>query len=154
MSRRASTRLGAAFIGTPSYPPEPADLATFRLLGLELPIRATAAIVVMVVVMLIDFPRDFLPDAVVSSRDPAVLRIATLQRFVLLVAVPLAVVVLLFRDHPKRYGLRVGDWRAGTILAGPGAGVMLPLVVWGGHPPALSPPYAPRGKDLPPPAFA
>src|SRR6266566_703755 len=74
MSRRASTRLGAAFIGTPSYPPEPADLATFRLLGLELPIRATAAIVVMVVVMLIDFHRDFLPDAVVFSRDAAAVR--------------------------------------------------------------------------------
>jgi membrane protease YdiL (CAAX protease family) len=149
MSRRASTRLGAAFIGTPSYPPEPADLATFRLLGLELPIRATAAIVVMVVVMLIDFHRDFLPDAVVFSRDPAVLRIATLQRFVLLVAVPLAVVVLLFRDHPKRYGLRVGDWRAGTILAGFGTAIMLPIVVWAGHQPAFSAYYAPSGTNLP-----
>ena len=137
-----------ALIGTPSYPPEPADLATFRLFGLELPVRATVAVVFMVVAVLIDFHRDFLPDEVVFRRDPAILRIATLQRFVLLAAVPLAVVVLLFRDHPRRYGLRIGDWRTGLILAGAGTAIMLPIVVWAGHQPGFAAYYAPSGTDL------
>jgi len=149
MSRRASTRLGRAFLGTPSYPPEPADLATFRLLGLELPTRATVAVAVMVVALLIDFHRDFLPDEVVFRRDPAILRIATLQRFVLLVAVPLAVVAFLFRDDPTRYGLRIGDWRAGLILAGVGTAIMLPVVIWAGHQPSFSAYYAQSGTNLP-----
>jgi len=153
MSRRASTRLGRAFLGTPSHPPEPADLATFRLLGLELPTRATVAVAVMVVALLIDFHRDFLPDEVVFRRDPAILRIATLQRFVLLVAVPLALVAFLFRDDPKRYGLRIGDWRAGLILAGVGTAIMLPVVIWAGHQPSFSAYYAQSGTNLPDLAF-
>jgi membrane protease YdiL (CAAX protease family) len=148
MSRLSSKRLGGAFIGSPSYPPAPADLATFRLLGLELPARATVAVVVMVVVLLIDYHRDFLPDEVVFQRDPEIMRIATLQRFVLLVAVPLAVVVLLFRDDPRRYGLRLGDWRAGLILAGVGTAIVLPVVIWAGHQPSFSAYYAPSGTNL------
>jgi membrane protease YdiL (CAAX protease family) len=136
-------------MGTPSYPPEPADVATFRLFGLELPVRATVAVVVMVIAVLIDFHRDFLPDEVVFRRDPAILRIATLQRFVLLVAVPLAIVVLLFRDDPRRYGLRLGDWRTGLILAGAGTAIMLPIVVWAGHQPSFAMYYAPSGTNLP-----
>jgi len=149
VSRRRSTRLGSAFVGTPNYPAEPEDRATFRLFGLELPTRATVAVVVMVVALLIDFHRDFLPDEVVFRRDPAILRIATLQRFVLLVAVPLAVVVLLFRDDPRRYGLRLGDWRAGLSLAGAGTAITLPIVVWAGHQPAFAAYYAPSGTNLP-----
>jgi membrane protease YdiL (CAAX protease family) len=103
----------------------------------------------MVVAVLIDFHRDFLPDEVVFRRDPAILRIATLQRFVLLAAVPLAVVVLLFRDHPRRYGLRIGDWRTGLILAGAGTAIMLPIVVWAGHQPSFAAYYAPSGTNLP-----
>jgi membrane protease YdiL (CAAX protease family) len=133
----------------PSYPPAPADRATFGLFGLELPVRATVAVVVMVIALLIDFHRDFLPDELVFSRDPAIMRTATLQRFVLLVAVPLAVVVLLFRDDPRRYGLHIGDWRAGLILAGLGTAVMLPVVIWAGHQPSFAAYYAPSGTNLP-----
>ncbi len=106
------------------------------------------AIVVLVVVLLLDFHRDFLPDEVVFRRDPAILRIATLQRFVLLVGIPLAVVVFLFRDDPRRYGLRLGDWRAGLILAGVGTAIMLPVVIWAGHQPSFSSYYAPSGTNL------
>jgi membrane protease YdiL (CAAX protease family) len=136
-------------VGAPSYPPTPADRATSRLLGLELPTRATIAIVVMMVALLIDFHRDFLPDEVVFRRDPEILRIATLQRFVLFVAVPVAVVLLLFRDDPRRYGLRLGDWRAGLTLAGIGTAIMLPIVIWAGHQPSFATYYSPSGTNLP-----
>jgi membrane protease YdiL (CAAX protease family) len=148
VSARRSARAGRTFIGAPSYLPTPADRATFRLLGLKLPTRATVAVIVMMVALLIDFHRDFLPDEVVFRRDPAILRIATLQRFVLFVAVPLASVVLLFRDDPGRYGLRLGDWRAGLTLAGIGTAVMLPIVIWAGHQPSFAAYYAPSGTNL------
>ena len=149
MTRDLPARLGRALLGDPSYPPEPADRATFRLLGLELPVRATVAVVVMVVVLLIDFHRDFLPDELVYSRDPAVMRIATLQRFVLLGAVPLGVVLLLFRDDPRRYGLRLGDWRAGLVLAVVGTAVVLPIIVWAGGQPAFVAYYIQSATDVP-----
>ena len=135
-------RLVRAFLGAPDYPAEPADTATTNIVGLRLPIRATIAICVMVAGLLIDFHRDFLPREVIYSRAPDVLRIATLQRFVLVGLVPLAIVLFLFRDHPRRYGLRIGDWRAGLTLAGIGTAVMLPLVIWAGHQPDFAAYYA------------
>jgi membrane protease YdiL (CAAX protease family) len=135
-------RLADAFRGAPDYPPAPADLATTTIVGLRLPIRATIAICVMVAGLLIDFHRDFMPREFVYSRAPEVLRIATMQRFILIGLVPLAVVLLLFRDDPRRYGLRIGDWRAGLTLAGIGTAVMLPIVIWAGHQPAFAAYYA------------
>ena len=135
-------RLADVFRGTPDYPPAPADLATTTIVGLRLPIRATVAICVMVAGLLIDFHRDFMPREYVYSRAPEVLRIATMQRFILIGLIPLAVVLLLFRDDPRRYGLRIGDWRAGLTLAGIGTAVMLPIVIWAGHQPAFAQYYA------------
>jgi membrane protease YdiL (CAAX protease family) len=135
-------RLADAFRRTPDYPPAPADLATTTIVGLRLPIRATVAICVMVAGLLIDFHRDFMPREYVYSRAPEVLRIATMQRFILIGLVPLAVVLLLFRDDPRRYGLRIGDWRVGLTLAGIGTAVMLPIVIWAGHQPDFAAYYA------------
>lgn len=140
-------RLAAAFLGAPDYPPAAGDLATASVVGLRLPIRATIVICVMVAGLLLDFHRDFLPREVVYSRAPDVLRIATLQRFVLLGLVPLAVVVLLFRDDPRRYGLRIGDWRAGLTLAGIGTAVMVPIVIWAGHQPDFAGYYSTSVSD-------
>lgn len=135
-------RLADAFRGVPDYPPAPADLAITTIVGLRLPIRATVAICVMVAGLLIDFHRDFMPREYVYSRAPEVLRIATMQRFILIGLIPLAVVILLFRDDPRRYGLRIGDWRVGLTLAGIGTAVMLPIVIWAGHQPDFAAYYA------------
>jgi membrane protease YdiL (CAAX protease family) len=140
-------RLVDAFLGAPDYPPEPADIATTNIVGLQLPIRATVAIVAMVAGLLIDFHRDFLPREVIYSQAPDVLRIATLQRVILVGLVPLAIVLFLFRDHPRRYGLRIGDWRAGLTLAGIGTAVMLPLVIWAGHQPDFAAYYSASTKN-------
>src|SRR5207244_2827029 len=86
-------------------------------------------------------------DAFVYSREPWVMRIATLQRFILEGAIPFAVVTLLFRDDPRRYGLRLGDWRAGLALAGVGTAVLLPVVIWAGHQPAFGA-YSPPGGPV------
>src|SRR5439155_22349167 len=97
-ARGRTAWLGRVLVGAPTYPAVPADVSTFRIAGLELPIRATTAVVVMVVVLLLDFHRDFMPEEFVYSREPWVMRFATFQRFILEGAIPFAIVTLCFRD--------------------------------------------------------
>jgi membrane protease YdiL (CAAX protease family) len=40
----------------------------------------------------------------------------TLDRFILFFLIPMAVVLIVFRDSPRDYGFQLGDWRAGLIL--------------------------------------
>ena len=46
----------------PSYPPDERDLRTFRLAGLELPVRSTVVVVVTILLVIFDFQRTLLPD--------------------------------------------------------------------------------------------
>jgi membrane protease YdiL (CAAX protease family) len=142
-------RLWRAFVGAPAYPATAADLATVEVVGLDLPVRSTVAIVVMVFAILADFHRNFLPADITYSRDPAALRTVAVERLVLFGLLPLATILVLFRDDPRRYGLRVGDWRAGLVLAGLGLLVMVPVVVWIGHQPDFAAYYAPSATDGP-----
>src|SRR4029453_19007645 len=98
-------------------PPRPAGggWAPCRVAGLELPVRATVAITVMVLVVIFDFSRTFIPDELIEyDRNPGMQRLQALDRVALFLAVPLLVVVLGFRDRPSRYGLRLGGWRRGV----------------------------------------
>ena len=53
--------------------------------------------------MLADFSRALLPDVLdTMGRSPSALRITAIERAVLFGLVPLAVVVLVFRDRPSR----------------------------------------------------
>ena len=52
-----------------------------------------------------------------------------IERLVLFGLVPLAIVVLAFRDRPSRYGLTLGDWRWGAGLTIVGCALMTPVVV-------------------------
>jgi len=89
------------------------------------------AIVVVTLVVIADASRTFLPDALDSlGRTPLLLRIMAIERLVLFGLVPLAVVLLVFRERPSRYGLAMGDWRAGLGLTLAGCVAMTPLVVW------------------------
>jgi len=42
--------------------------------------------------------------------------------------VPLAVVVFAFREDPREYGFRLGDWRAGLVLTVASIAVMAPVL--------------------------
>jgi hypothetical protein len=52
-----------------------------------------------------------------------------LERFALFGLVPLAIVVLVFRDRPSRYGLTLGEWRWGAGLLLVGLVVMTPVIL-------------------------
>ena len=127
----ALRRFGSAFVGSPSYPPNAADLRTVTVLGLEMPFRAAVAVVVVTLAILFDFSRSFIPESIQDlGRAAEAMRFQAIERFVLFLVVPMAVVVLLFRDRPSRYGWRIGDWRFGAVVAVIGAALMTPVALY------------------------
>lgn len=142
-----------AFLGRmfamPSYPPDERDLRTFRLAGLDLPVRATVAVVAVILIVIFDFQRTFIPDELVRyDSDPDMQRLQALSRVALFFAAPLLIVLVAFRDRPGRYGLRLGDWRWGLGLAVAGCVVMTPIVLILSGSPDFRDYYAPSYEPL------
>jgi membrane protease YdiL (CAAX protease family) len=109
----------------------PADLRTIDLVGLRLPARASLAVAATTLLLLIDFSRVLLPpDVLAAGRTPPGLLGIALERILLFLVVPLLIVVVGFRDDPRRYGLTLGDAPIGAVLAVAGAAAMTPLVLW------------------------
>jgi membrane protease YdiL (CAAX protease family) len=100
------------------------------VVGLALPVRATVAIGVVVLVVLLDYSRTIFPDDLLAlGRTPEAMRATAWERVVLFGCVPLAVVLVGFRDRPRRYGLTLGDWRWGIGLMLAGCAIMTPIVL-------------------------
>lgn len=123
-------RLFAGTTAGPDYPPDERDLEDVSLFGLRFPRRASVAILATTAVIVVDLlgwltPVSFgFPDPNSPSLDTQ-----SVQRFALFLVVPLAIVVLGFRDRPSRYGLGLGDWRWGAGLLIAGLVVMLPIIL-------------------------
>ncbi|MEA2518147.1 MAG: protease family protein [Chloroflexota bacterium] len=134
----------------PAYPPDERDLRTFRLAGLDLPIRATVAVVAVILIVIFDFQRTFIPDELVAyDRNPGIQRLQAVSRVGLFLLVPLVLILVAFRDRPSRYGLRLGDWRWGLGLALVGCAVMTPVVLVLSSAPDFRAYYAPSMDPLP-----
>lgn len=126
-----------------------ADRRTVDVLGLTLPVRASVAVALSTMLLLIDFSRIAIPSAVIElGRSPDGLRGIALERVVLFGLVPLAVVVAGFRDRPSRYGLRLGDWPAGMALVLIGCALMTPVVLWFAAVPDVRAYYAPSAGSV------
>ena len=64
--------------------PDEGDLRTFQVAGLRLPVRATVALSVMVLVVIFDFSRTFIPDALIQyDHNPGMQRLQAFDRLVL-----------------------------------------------------------------------
>ncbi len=134
----------------PSYPPDERDLRTFRLAGLEPPVRATIVVVAVILIVIFDFQRTLIPDELVRyDHSPGAERLQALSRLLLFLAVPLLIVLVGFRDRPARYGLTLGDWRWGLSLAVAGCAVMTPIVLVLSGAPDFRAYYAPSAEPLP-----
>lgn len=132
-------RLRSAFTVAPDYPATDADRRTFHVLGLELPLRATVAILVMTLVVLFDFSRTAIPFEVQElGRAAAANRYQALERVILFGLVPALVILFAFRDRLTNYGIGLGDWRTGIGLAAVGAALMTPVIVLIGSNPQFS----------------
>jgi membrane protease YdiL (CAAX protease family) len=143
-------RLLERLFAMPSYPPDERDLRTFRLAGLELPVRATVVVVAVILLVIFDFQRTIIPDELVRyDRNPGMQRLQALSRVALYFCVPLLIVLVGFRDRPIRYGLGLGDWRWGLGLALAGCAVMTPVVLLLARLPDFQDYYAPSAEPLP-----
>jgi membrane protease YdiL (CAAX protease family) len=115
----------------PSYPPSPEDLRDVRIAGLDLPVRATVALFVATLVILLDYTGvlQLRPAIDFMIRHPDQNLLRAVERAILFGLVPLAVVLLGFRDRPSRYGLTLGDWRWGLGLLLVGLAIMTPIIL-------------------------
>jgi membrane protease YdiL (CAAX protease family) len=150
----APTSTIRAFLGRmfamPAYPPDERDLRTFRLAGLDLPIRATVVVVAVILIVIFDFQRTLIPHELLRyDRNPGEQRLQALSRVALFLVVPLLIVLVGFRDKPGRYGLQVGDWRWGLGLAVAGCVAMTPIVLILSGSPDFKAYYAPSAEPLP-----
>jgi len=112
-------------------------------MGVDLPVRATTALFVATIVLLFDYSRTAIPKPILDLNLAAgALRYQALERVILFGLVPLAVVLLLFRDRPARYGLRLGNWRLGLALGVVGCVLMTPIVLLLANEPTFARYYA------------
>ncbi len=146
-----AARLRAWLAAAPAYPANAGDLRSVDVLGLRLPVRATIAIVTVTLIQLLDYHGriDALMAAVLGTPATAaeLKRVQSLGRLLMLGVVPLLVVLLLLRDRPSRYGVRLGDWRAGAAIALAGCALMTPIVLAITRMPAFGSYYAPQATS-------
>lgn len=122
-------RLYDRAVAGPDYPPNSRDLADIRFFGLALPVRASIAVVAMTALIVADQTRLLMPGGPEGAEGFLGIGPLALTRFVLFLVVPLGIVLLAFRDDPRRYGLRLGDWRWGAGLLVAGLVVMTPIIL-------------------------
>jgi membrane protease YdiL (CAAX protease family) len=143
------TRVLAWLSAAPAYPATEADRRTVTILGLALPIRATVAVTYVTFALLFDYSRTFIPgDLRAGHPSAATSLVIAVERAILFGLIPLAIVLAGFRDDPRRYGLRLGDVRAGLLLVTAGCLVMTPIVLWFAGLPDVRAYYAPRSAPL------
>jgi membrane protease YdiL (CAAX protease family) len=110
------------------YPPDSGDLVDLRVAGLSLPLRASVAVFAMTALVVADRLGLVMP-AVAPADGILGLRALTIERLLLFLALPVAIVAIGFRDRPARYGLRLGDWRWGSAMLLAGLAVMTPIIL-------------------------
>jgi hypothetical protein len=146
---RAIAAAWTGFKDPPSYPATVTDRRTIEVAGLDLPVRATVAVAVVTLALLLDYSRTFVPDSIEAlGRSADGMLAVAVERAVLFGLVPLAVVVLGFRDHPGRYGVTLGDWRWGVGLTIMGCAAMTPIVIAFAAIPDVREFYGPSGGPL------
>jgi membrane protease YdiL (CAAX protease family) len=121
--------LARATAGT-AYPADAGDRRDVRILGLDLPVRSTIALLLVTVVVLLDYARTLVPaDLRQLGRSGDGPRAVGIEELVLYGLVPLVIVAFGFRDRPARYGLQLGDWRWGLGLLLAGLAIMTPIIL-------------------------
>jgi membrane protease YdiL (CAAX protease family) len=111
----------------PEYPPSEADKRDVTVFGLALPTRATVAILLTTALLLIDHLQLLVPGGDGASMGG--LQPLKVERFFVFLVIPVAVVLVGFRDRLPRYGLQLGDWRWGAGLLLAGLVLMTPIIL-------------------------
>jgi membrane protease YdiL (CAAX protease family) len=88
---------------------------TWGIWGIDFDARIVQLVVVSTVLLILAFNNRFVE--------------AAYDRFILEFIVPVAVIVLVWRENPRLYGLRLGDWRRGLPITVAGI-VAMAVVIW------------------------
>jgi membrane protease YdiL (CAAX protease family) len=88
---------------------------TWRFWGVDFDARLVQIVSIATVILIIAFNNRFVE--------------AEYDRFVLEFIIPIAIIVLVWREDPRQYGLRLGDWRLGLGVVVAGVAVMA-VVIW------------------------
>ena len=140
-------RLTELLVGDPPIAaPTARDRAELNLLGLRVPVLASAFLLLTCALLMLDRNYDVLPRF--GPLDPRSLRNQGIERLVLFGLVPL-VVLLALREDPRRYGLGRGDVRRGLVLFALATAVTVPVIALVAAIPAIRDWYAPSMSTVP-----
>lgn len=71
------------------------------------------------------------------------------DRIILYFILPMAIILLLFRDRPADYGFQLGNWRIGLLWIGIGCAAMAAVLWFLARTPAMQEFYAAKAPDNP-----
>ena len=101
--------------GLPAGEGYPAAPRVWRIWGVDFDARIVQVVVAATLILIVAFNNRFVQ--------------LEYDRFFLEFLVPLAIIVLVWRENPRDYGLRLGDWRLGLVVTAVGVAV-LAVVIW------------------------
>jgi membrane protease YdiL (CAAX protease family) len=140
-------RLAELFVGDPPVThPGARDRVEIDVLGLRVPVLATAFLLLTCALLMIDRNYDVLPRF--GPIDPRSLRNQGIERLVLFGLLPLGILLAL-REDPRRYGLGRGDVRRGLVLFGLATVVTVPVIALVAGVPAIRDWYGPSMTTVP-----
>ena len=87
----------------------------WRVWGVDFDARIVQVVTLATVILILAF----------NDRFPG----AEYARFVLEFIIPVAIILMVWREDPRRYGLRLGDWRLGVGVTVAGVAVMA-VTIW------------------------
>ena len=96
-------------------PDDPSPDGTWRVWGVEFDARIAQLVIFSTLLLILAFNNRVLDQAY--------------DRFFLEFLVPVALIVVLWREDPRRYGLTLGDWRRGLPITIGGIAIMA-VVIW------------------------
>jgi hypothetical protein len=109
----AADRPAETVAQTPSQPDRPAR--TWRVWGVDFDARIVQIVSFATVILILAFNNRFVE--------------AEYDRFVLEFIIPVAIILLVWREDPRRYGLGLGDWRLGLPIVVAGVTAMA-VIIW------------------------
>ena len=140
-------RLVDLFVGDPPTSPAGArDRAELNLVGLRVPVLATAFLLFTCALLMLDRNYDVLPRF--GPIDPRSLRNQGIERLVLFGLLPVGILLAL-REDPRRYGLGRGDVPRAVVLGGLATLVTVPAVAMIATVPAIRDWYGPSMTTVP-----
>jgi membrane protease YdiL (CAAX protease family) len=95
--------------------------ASWRVWGVEFDARIAQIVIVSLTVLILAFNNRVIDHAY--------------DRFILEFLVPVAIILVLWREDPRRYGLTLGDWRRGLPITAAGVAIMAVIIWYAGQQP-------------------